>query len=179
MFFFLRSWCSDGQQGADRLSTLTIKSRRVAQAEGIPCRLMSCALHWYRRGRFKWAVTKLCLRPSNQIGADLSMLFNPTIEQLMVTRDPRAQWALYKRSCFALCTGKAGQDCSLPTYSDQVRSSVWQLVLTGGSKSQVGVDGTFVFDLQTREWAKVATKLRRRRFLVRPHEDSSRPSPGS
>jgi hypothetical protein len=45
------------------------------------------------------------------------------------------------------------------------------LVLTGGSKSQVGVDGTFVFDFQTREWAKVATQLRRRRLLVRPHED--------
>jgi hypothetical protein len=58
--------------------------------------------------RAKWAVTKLCLRPSNQIGADLSMLFDPTIEQLMVTRDPRAKWALYERSIFALCTKKAG-----------------------------------------------------------------------
>lgn len=41
-------------------------------------------------------------------------------------------------------------------------SSCLQLVLTGGTRHKVGLAGTFVFDLRTKQWSKVPTKLRRR-----------------
>ncbi|GAQ89753.1 hypothetical protein KFL_005580050 [Klebsormidium nitens] len=46
-----------------------------------------------------------------------------------------------------------------------------KLVLTGGIKHSVGIEGTFVFDFDSKEWTKVRTKLRQRCAVAQPGDD--------